>query len=272
MYTHSGIEIQNNIEKLQDTPIIKLENVRVSYSNKIAVNKESMSVYKGEIVALIGPSGAGKSTLLRCFNLLEIPSNGSLFFNGAEVPIPNPKKKPSKNIIKKITEHRRNVGMVFQLFNLFPHLTALENVMLAQCNVLGRSKEQAKERALKELKHVGLNEHINSKPGNCSGGQQQRIAIARALAMDPQVMLFDEPTSALDPELSIEVLNSMRVLADEGMTMVIVTHDIRFVEEIASRVVFMENGSIVHQTQSPNLFQNLTNERMKQFISILYKA
>lgn len=221
-----------------------------------------MSVIAGEVVGIIGPSGSGKSTLLRCINHLERPTSGRVLIEG--VPIADPQgREPSA---KQLAALRRKVGMVFQSFNLFPHLTALENVMLAQVKVLGRSKEEARQRGLELLERVGISEKADSRPGRCSGGQQQRIAIARALALNPRVMLFDEPTSALDPELGIEVLNVMRELAKDGMTMIVVTHEMHFAEDVADRVLFMADGRIVEEGEPKQVLRSPEHERTRRFL------
>ncbi|MGW4201638.1 amino acid ABC transporter ATP-binding protein [Streptomyces sp. NPDC004726] len=220
----------------------------------------SLSVGQGEVVALIGPSGAGKSSLLRSVNFLEPPSSGRVLLDGTEV-------RPDKGGRRALDALRRDVGMVAQSFNLFPHLTALENVMLAQVHTLGVSRSQARERGIRELAHVGLAGHCDVKPAKCSGGQQQRIAIARALAMDPKVMLFDEPTSALDPELGAEVLHTMRRLASEGMTMIIVTHEMSFAADVADRIVFMADGRVIEQGPAALLMSDPQHERTQRFLA-----
>ncbi|WP_458106613.1 amino acid ABC transporter ATP-binding protein [Arthrobacter sp. R3-55] len=240
--------------------LLSLENVCISYSDHQVVHNVNLKVAAGEVVALIGPSGAGKSSLLRSINYLEHPSNGTLRIGDRSI---STAESPTKQDLIRL---RKDVGMVFQSFNLFPHLTALENVMLSQVHALGRTKEEARTRGLKELRHVGLEEFADKKPNTCSGGQQQRIAIARALAMDPKLMLFDEPTSALDPELGIEVLNTMRRLAGEGMTMVVVTHEMHFAEEVADRIVFMADGRVVEENTSKELIRNPQHTRTQQFL------
>lgn len=214
-------------------------------------------IEKGEVVAIIGPSGSGKSTFLRCLNLLEEPTKGHIMFEGKDIT-------DSQN---DINELRQRMGMVFQQFNLFPHLTILDNIILAPIKVKGIDKEKAKEKALSLLKRVGLEDKANSYPNQLSGGQKQRIAIVRSLAMDPQVILFDEPTSALDPEMVGEVLEVMKDLANEGMTMVVVTHEIGFAREVASRVIFMDDGMIGEEGKPKELFDNPRNERTKEFLS-----
>jgi len=225
----------------------------------------SLQVLKGinehikpqEVVCVIGPSGSGKSTFLRCLNLLETPTSGEIIIDGKSITDP-------KNDINKI---REEVGMVFQRFNLFPHMTALENITLAPMKVRGLSKEEAVERAKELLAKVGLTDKADVYPDSLSGGQQQRVAIARALAMRPKIMLFDEPTSALDPEMVGEVLAVMKDLAREGMTMVVVTHEMGFAREVGDRVLFMDEGLIVEQGTPAEIFNNAQNERTKAFLS-----
>ena len=208
------------------------------------------------MVVILGPSGSGKSTLLRCVNLLEVPTSGKVFFEDTEITSPD----------TDINEIRKHVGMVFQSFNLFPHLTAKRNVMLAQEKVLKRSKEEAERVAMEQLANVGLAERADHYPSQLSGGQQQRVAIARALAMDPHVMLFDEATSALDPELVRGVLDVMKSLAREGMTMIVVTHEMGFARDVADRVVFMDGGVIVEEGIPSEVFDNPQHERTKNFL------
>ncbi len=217
----------------------------------------SAKVESSEVVCVIGPSGSGKSTYLRCLNLLEEPTTGKISIDGEVIT------DPSVNINKI----REEVGMVFQRFNLFPHMTALKNVALAPIRVRGLSESEANDRAMSLLRKVGLEEKADVRPGALSGGQQQRVAIARALAMQPKVMLFDEPTSALDPEMVGEVLNVMKDLAKEGMTMVVVTHEMGFAREVADRVLFMDEGIIMEQGTPEELFSNPQNERTKSFLS-----
>ena len=238
-------------------PLLSLDGVCVAYRQHEVVHDVSLDVAGGEVVALIGPSGAGKSSLLRAINFLEPPSKGRILLEGKEVG----------GTRRSLDAVRRDVGMVFQSFNLFPHLTALQNVMLAPVHTLGMSKGQARERAMKQLTHVGLADHADVKPGKCSGGQQQRIAIARALAMEPKVMLFDEPTSSLDPELGAEVLATMRTLAAEGMTMVVVTHEMHFAEDVADRVVFMADGQVVEQNSAGKLMRDPQHPRTQRFLN-----
>lgn len=240
--------------------LVELRDVCVSYGGHQVVHEVNLDVAAGEVVALIGPSGAGKSSLLRSINYLEPPSSGTLQVAGHLLHADKALDR------RELTALRRDVGMVFQSFNLFPHRSAVQNVMLAQMHALGRSKQEAKERALDELRHVGLAEVADKKPSQCSGGQQQRIAIARALAMDPKLMLFDEPTSALDPELGLEVLNIMRRLAGEGMTMVVVTHEMHFAEDVADRIVFMVKGRVVEENSARKLIREPQQERTRQFL------
>jgi len=222
-----------------------------------ALNDVSCKIEPGEVVVIIGPSGSGKSTLLRCLNRLEYADAGHILIEGIEV------LDPKTNINKVRTE----VGMVFQSFNLFPHKTVVQNVMLAQRVVRKRSKEAARDKAMSLLDKVGIKEKANVYPDQLSGGQQQRVAIARALAMDPKVMLFDEPTSALDPEMIGEVLDVMKTLAREGMTMAVVTHEMGFAREVADRVIFMDHGAIVEVGPPEHFFTNPTHERTKLFLS-----
>ncbi|MGI8695952.1 MAG: amino acid ABC transporter ATP-binding protein [Mycobacteriales bacterium] len=241
-------------------PLLRLDGICVSYKANEVVHDVSMDVRTGEVVALIGPSGAGKSSLLRSINYLEPPSRGRILLAGRAVAAGAPKRRALNAL-------RRDVGMVFQQFNLFPHLSALENVMLAQTHTLGKSRADAEKRAMAELEHVGLASHASVKPAKCSGGQQQRVAIARALAMDPKVMLFDEPTSALDPELGAEVLATMRRLADEGMTMIVVTHEMHFAQDVADRIVFMADGRVVEEGAPQAMMRSPQHERTQRFLA-----
>jgi polar amino acid transport system ATP-binding protein len=237
--------------------IIVARDVDKIYPNGChALKKVSMSVNKGEVVVVVGPSGSGKSTFLRTLNQLETISGGNIRIDGIDLTNP-------KTDINKV---REEVGMVFQSFNLFPHKTALENVMLAPMKVLKKSRDEAHEKGKELLYKVGLAERINSYPSQLSGGQQQRVAIARALAMMPSIMLFDEPTSALDPEMVGEVLDVMKSLASEGMTMVVVTHEMGFAREVADRVVFMEDGELVVEDTPDNFFGNPSNSRLQRFL------
>jgi glutamine transport system ATP-binding protein len=236
---------------------LKVTNLKKSYGSLEVLKSIDLQVTEGEVVCLIGPSGSGKSTLLRCLNMLEEVTSG-------EVVVNDFKLTDKKNDINKI---RENIGMVFQHFNLFPHLTVLENITLAPVDLKKATPQQAKEKALELLERVGLKEKANENPAKLSGGQKQRVAIARALAMNPDIMLFDEPTSALDPEMVGEVLNVIKQLAQEGMTMVIVTHEMGFAREVADRVIFMDNGYIVEEGTPQEIFGNPQNERTKDFLN-----
>ncbi|MCW2587230.1 MAG: glnQ [Frankiales bacterium] len=242
------------------TSVVSLRGIRKEFGDHVAVRDVSLEVPAGEVVAIIGPSGSGKSTLLRCINLLERPEAGRIEVLGQAV---EPQGGVSAAELAKL---RRGVGMVFQSFNLFPHLTVLRNISLPQERVLGRSRKDADARSLQLLERVGLADKAASYPSRCSGGQQQRVAIARALALDPQVMLFDEPTSALDPELGLEVLAVMRELAADGMTMVVVTHEIQFAADVADRVVVMADGAIIEQGPPSVVLTAPTVERTKKFL------
>lgn len=217
----------------------------------------STTISKGEVVVIVGPSGSGKSTFLRSLNLLERPTGGQILFEGRDITDPK----------SDINLHRQKIGMVFQHFNLFPHKTILENMTLAPIKVLKKSKEEAEKKAMELLKRVGLEEKAHAYPAQLSGGQKQRIAIVRSLCMDPDVMLFDEPTSALDPEMVGEVLNVMRELARDGMTMAIVTHEMGFAKEVGTRVIFIDEGQIKEENTPKEFFDNPQNERLKEFLS-----
>lgn len=222
-----------------------------------ALDGVSMDIRKGEVVFIIGPSGSGKSTFLRCLNLLETPTSGRILFEGADIT----DKKTDINL------HRRKMGMVFQQFNLFPHMNIMKNLTIAPMKLLKLSRDEAEGTARVLLERVGLSNRAEAYPNQLSGGQKQRIAIVRALCMKPDVMLFDEPTSALDPEMVGEVLTVMRELAEENMTMVVVTHEMAFAREVASRVVFMDNGSVVEENTPKELFENPQSERLKAFLA-----
>ena len=234
-----------------------IEKLEKAYGDHLVLKGVSEHIEKGEKVVIIGPSGSGKSTFLRCLNLLEQPTGGTITFEGVDITDP-------KNDINKM---RQKMGMVFQQFNLFPHLTVRENIKLAPVKLGLMTREQADKRALELLKRVGLPDKADVYPKQLSGGQQQRIAIARALAMNPDVMLFDEPTSALDPEMVGEVLNLMKELADEGMTMVVVTHEMGFARSVATRVLFMDGGVIAEQNDPETFFTNPQHPRLKEFLS-----
>lgn len=241
----------------QSEPIITVDGLVKTFKNHVhALNGVNLTIHKGEVVSIIGPSGSGKSTLLRCMNLMEVPSSGSVTFENHVLSIHD----------KNINQLREKMGMVFQSFNLFPHLSVLQNVMLALTLVKHLDEAKAQEIAKKRLTEVGLADKIDSYPNQLSGGQKQRVAIARALAMEPDVMLFDEPTSALDPEMVGEVLTVMRSLAEQGMTMVIVTHEMQFAKEVSDRVVFMADGQIVEMNTPEIIFGTPKEDRTKQFL------
>ena len=246
--------------------IIKTENICKSFGSVEVLKNVSLTVEPGEVVVIIGPSGAGKSTYLRSLNHLEKPTSGKIWIDDKliedRVNGHNQIKLPHKERAAILLE----MGMVFQRFNLFPHKTALQNVMLAPMNVKGVPEKEAKEKAVKLLNQVGLGDKIDSYPAKLSGGQQQRVAIARALAMEPKMMLFDEPTSALDPELVGDVLNVMKELAEEGMTMLVVTHEMGFAREVADRVVFMYDGAILEEGSPKEIFTNPKHDRTRQFL------
>ncbi len=242
-------------------PMLCLQNVCKRFGDLEVLRGVSVDVNRGEVVCVIGPSGSGKSTLLRCVNLLEPPEAGRILLEGKEIT--------GKDAVEGIDFVRRRVGMVFQQFNLFPHKCALDNVRIAQEKVLQRSSAEATEKARALLARVGMSEKVDEYPDRLSGGQQQRVAIARALAMDPHVMLFDEVTSALDPELVKEVLDVMRELADEGMTMIVVTHEMGFAREVASRVVFMDQGVVVEEGPPAEVLDNPQQERTRRFLGLV---
>ena len=237
--------------------MIDVKNLHKSFGNHEVLKGVNEHIEKGEKVVVIGPSGSGKSTFLRCLNLLEEPTGGEIIFEGQNITA----KDTDINLV------RRRMGMVFQQFNLFPHLTVRENIKLAPVKLKVMTDEEADKRALELLARVGLPDKAESYPAQLSGGQQQRIAIARALAMNPDVMLFDEPTSALDPEMVGEVLEIMKELADDGMTMVVVTHEMGFAREVATRVLFMDGGNIVEQNEPKEFFANPQHPRLKDFLS-----
>jgi len=229
-----------------------------SQDNKIrALDGVSAQIHRGEVVVVIGPSGSGKSTFLRCLNLLELPTGGQILFDGADIT--------DKNC--NINLHRQKMGMVFQHFNLFPHMTILKNMTIAPMQLLHKSKEDAEKTALELLSRVGLADRANAYPSQLSGGQKQRVAIVRALAMQPEVMLFDEPTSALDPEMVGEVLEVMKELANSGMTMVVVTHEMGFAREVADRVLFMADGKLVEEGTPEEIFSHPKSPRLQDFLA-----
>ena len=239
--------------------IIEVKDLKKHYNKGIvkALDGVTASIDAGEVVVVIGPSGSGKSTLLRSLNLLEIPTDGSIMFKG--VDITNPKVN--------INEHRQKMGMVFQHFNLFPLKSVIDNMTLAPTQLLKKSKEEAEEKAKALLKRVGLEDRADAFPSQLSGGQKQRVAIVRALCMEPEVMLFDEPTSALDPEMVGEVLEVMKSLAKEGMTMVVVTHEMGFAKEVADRVIFMDEGKILEEGTPEEIFDNPKCDRLQNFLA-----
>ncbi|MDY5107200.1 MAG: amino acid ABC transporter ATP-binding protein [Actinobacillus minor] len=243
--------------------MIKIKNIHKTFGQNTILRGIDLSIEKGQVVVILGPSGSGKTTFLRCLNALEMPEQGTITFDNAQPLSIDFGTKPSK---KAILSLRRKSGMVFQNYNLFPHKTALENVMEAPVFVQGKSVEQAKSEALALLSKVGLADKVDLYPYQLSGGQQQRVGIARALALQPELMLFDEPTSALDPELVQDVLNTMKALANEGWTMAVVTHEIKFALDVADIVVVMDGGEIVEQGSPQQLFENPQHERTKRFL------
>ena len=245
--------------------IFNVKNLKKYFNNgksgnaeTYALNGVNFTVDEDEVISIIGPSGSGKSTLLRCLNMLETPTSGEIYFKGTDI---------SKT--SNIDVYRQQIGMVFQHFNLFPHMSVLDNMTLAPTKVKGMTQEMALEKAESILKRMGLENKLNDYPSHLSGGQKQRVAIARALMMEPMVMLFDEPTSALDPEMIQEVLNVIKELSISGMTMVIVTHEMRFSKEVSSKVVFMDNGIIVESGTSDDIFNNPKSTRLRTFLSKL---
>lgn len=244
---------------MKDNVFIEVSNLKKYYDGgKIhALDGVSANISRGEVVVIIGPSGSGKSTLLRSLNLLEIPTEGKIIFDGEDIT------KPKCNI----NAHRQKMGMVFQHFNLFPHMTILKNMTIAPMKLLKKSRQEAEKKAMELLKRVGLADRANAYPSQLSGGQKQRIAIVRALCMEPEVMLFDEPTSALDPEMVGEVLDVMKSLAKQGMTMVVVTHEMGFAKEVGSRVIFMDGGRIIEENTPDEIFENPKSDRLKSFLA-----
>ena len=236
---------------------ISVQNLVKKYGNNTVLNDISVSIQEGDVVCIIGPSGSGKSTFLRCLNKLEEPTSGDIVIDGAHLM----DKNTDINLV------RQHIGMVFQHFNLFPHLTVLENIILAPMDLKKVSRDEAEKNAIRLLDMVGLADKKDMKPDNLSGGQKQRVAIARALAMNPDIMLFDEPTSALDPEMVGDVLNVMKDLAKQGMTMVIVTHEMGFAKEVANRVLFTDGGKILEDGSPQQIFENPQNERTKDFLN-----
>ena len=241
--------------------MLKTEKIYKNYGDKEILKEIDFKVEKGEKVIIIGPSGSGKSTLLRCLNLLEMTDKGKIIFEGKDI-----------NLDININEYRQKIGMVFQQFNLFPNLTVKENIMLAPVNLKLKTKEEAEKDAMKLLKRINLKDKADKFPSQLSGGEKQRVAIIRALAMKPEIILFDEPTSALDPEMVKEVLNLMKEVADEGMTMVIVTHEMDFAKEIGTKIVFMDEGKIVEQGNPKEIFENPKSTRLKKFLEKVIKS
>ena len=237
--------------------LIKVEGLKKYFGNNEVLKGINAEIHKGDVMVVIGASGSGKSTFLRCLNLLEEPTDGKIIFDGIDIN--------DRNV--DINLHRRKMGMVFQQFNLFPHMTVLKNMILGPVKLLKKSKEEATKEAMELLERVGLADRANDYPSQLSGGQKQRVAIVRALCMNPEVMLFDEPTSALDPEMVGEVLEVMKRLAKDGMTMVVVTHEMGFAREVASRVLFMDGGYVLEEGTPDEVFSNPKNERTKEFLS-----
>ena len=244
---------------MTDNVLIKVENLKKHYTGGVvkALDGINCEIKKGEVVVIVGPSGSGKSTFLRSLNLLEIPTSGKIYFDGVDVT----DKKTN------INTHRQRMGMVFQHFNLFPNMNVLKNMTKAPVTLLKKDKNEAEKQALELLDRVGLKDRADAYPSQLSGGQKQRVAIVRALCMEPEVMLFDEPTSALDPEMVGEVLDVMKNLAREGMTMVVVTHEMGFAREVATRVIFMDEGKIIEENTPEEFFTNPQNPRLKDFLS-----
>ncbi len=237
--------------------MITVKNLQKSFGDNNVLRGIDITIERGEKIVVVGPSGSGKSTFLRCLNLLEIPTGGEIWFGDQKITAPD----------ADINHLRRKMGMVFQQFNLFPHLSVIDNIMLAPIKLKLKTPEEAKAQALRLLERIGLTEKADAYPNQLSGGQKQRIAIVRALAMNPEVMLFDEPTSALDPEMVGEVLEVMRELVHDGMTMVVVTHEMGFAKEVATRVLFMDEGLVLEQAPPAQFFGNPRNDRLKEFLS-----
>ena len=238
-------------------PLIQAIDVQKNFGNLSVLKGIDLNIYKGDVVVIVGPSGSGKSTFLRCLNLLEVPSGGSIHFENVDIT--------DRKV--NIDRHRQKMGMVFQQFNLFPHMTVLKNMTIGPMKLKGMSKKEAEEKAMKLLERVGLADRADAYPSQLSGGQKQRIAIVRALCMEPEVLLFDEPTSALDPEMVGEVLQVMKDLAKEKMTMVVVTHEMGFAKEVANRVIFIDEGIIQEENEPKEFFENPKNERLQGFLS-----
>ena len=237
--------------------VIELVHLQKQFGENTVLRDINLSVSKGEVLSIIGASGSGKSTMLRCINLLETPSSGQILYHGKDIT--------SHDI--SLSQYRAKVGMVFQSFNLFNNMTALNNCITGQVSVLKRSREEAEATAMKYLERVGMAPYINARPSQLSGGQKQRVAIARALAMEPEALLFDEPTSALDPQMVGEVLDVMRSLADDGLTMIVVTHEMAFARDVSTSVVFMSGGVICEEGRPRDIFENPQNDKTKEFLS-----
>ncbi len=257
-------EVQPEMTAASDNVLIRLKSLSKHYGTHTVLDGIDLEVRSGEVLAIIGPSGSGKSTLLRCINYLEQPDGGTISIGLTTIDAARAVARA------ELSGLRRRVGMVFQSFNLFPHMSVLRNVSLAQERVLGRSRKEADERSMQLLKRVGLDDKAEQYPVRCSGGQQQRIAIARSLALDPDIMLFDEPTSALDPELGLEVLAVMRELAESGMTMIVVTHEMGFAENVSDTVMIMADGHIVEKGPSKDVMRNPQQERTKRFLRAVH--
>ena len=243
--------------KYMEKPLIQVENLEKKFGKLVALDGVSIQIFQGDVVFVVGPSGSGKSTFLRCLNLLEEPTGGTILFEGIDITDKH----------TDINFHRQKMGMVFQQFNLFPHMTIMKNLTIGPMKLQKRTRQEAEEEALRLLERVGLADRANAYPHQLSGGQKQRIAIVRALCMKPDVMLFDEPTSALDPEMVGEVLGVMRDLAEEKMTMVVVTHEMAFAKEVASRVIFMADGKIVEENNPKDFFEKPESDRLQSFLS-----
>lgn len=255
---------------MSKVPAIELRNIHKTFGNIEVLKGISLKAYDGDVISILGSSGSGKSTFLRCINMLENPTKGEILFNGDTLALKQGETDLIAANMKQLTQMRQKIGFVFQSFNLWPHMTILDNVIEGPAHVLKRPKKEVLEYAEHLLDKVGIADKKYSYPSQLSGGQQQRVAIARTLAMDPQVILFDEPTSALDPELVGDVLGVMRKLADEGRTMLIVTHEMSFAREVSSEVVFLHQGLVEEQGTSASVFENPTSERCKAFLSSTY--
>ncbi|MEV8181495.1 amino acid ABC transporter ATP-binding protein [Specibacter sp. NPDC078692] len=248
------------LNSVTDKPVVQVKNLAKAYGTNVVLRDVSLTVAEGSVTAMIGPSGAGKSTVLRCMNLLEQPDSGEIEIDGHRI-VAGEKINP-----KNLAALRRSAGMVFQHFNLFPHMTVLRNISLPQERILGRNREEANEKSMELLERMGLRDKADQYPSRCSGGQQQRIAIARALALGPRVMLFDEPTSALDPEVGVEVLEVMKELAASGMTMVVVTHEMAFAKSVSDELVVMADGGIIEKGDPLQILQDPQQDRTRRFL------